>query len=325
MFRERVRRVILPPAQENIDKLEKVIKEGNYYGAQQMYKSTSARYVSAERYSDALNVLQSGACLQLDKAQITCGAELSLLFAETLAKAKVSYDEDTLDRVRKIYKKFPRLSVPQHLDLADDDDLQKLSEAIAAAKTRVEGCSSFLKAAIKWSAEFGAHRYGSPELHDMLADYMYSESPEVDIGKVSFHFVRGRNPKKFASALVNFMGKCYPGEDDLAIVRAILMYLSLGNLRDANKLMDEVKMEVELKNLNFPSSELTQFVNYLLLTLQRDALPLFNMLRQTYKSSIDRESTFNELLDEIAEKFYGVRRRNPLEGIGDFFKMMGGE
>nr|XP_033508653.1 Golgi to ER traffic protein 4 homolog isoform X4 [Nicotiana tomentosiformis] len=322
MFRERVRRVILPPAQENIDKLEKVIKEGNYYGAQQMYKSTSARYVSAERYSDALNVLQSGACLQLDKAQITCGAELSLLFAETLAKAKVSYDEDTLDRVRKIYKKFPRLSVPQHLDLADDDDLQKLSEAIAAAKTRVEGCSSFLKAAIKWSAEFGAHRYGSPELHDMLADYMYSESPEVDIGKVSFHFVRGRNPKKFASALVNFMGKCYPGEDDLAIVRAILMYLSLGNLRDANKLMDEVKMEVELKNLNFPSSELTQFVNYLLLTLQRDALPLFNMLRQTYKSSIDRESTFIELLDEIAEKFYGVRRRNPLEGIGDFFKVM---
>ncbi|KAJ8568385.1 hypothetical protein K7X08_027918 [Anisodus acutangulus] len=326
MFRERVRRVIQqPPAQENIDKLEKVVKEGNYYGAQQMYKSTSARYASAERYTDALNVLQSGSCLQLDKGQITCGAELSLLFAETLAKANVPYDEDTLDRVRKIFKKFPRLSLPQHLELADDDDLQKLSEAIAAAKTRVEGCASFMKAAIKWSAEFGAHRYGSPELHDMLADYMYSESPEVDISKVSLHFVRGRNPKKFASALVNFMGKCYPGEDDLAIGRAILMYLSLGNLRDANKLMDEVKMEVELKNINFPNSELTQFVNYLLLTLQRDALPLFNMLRQTYKSSIDRESTFNELLDEIAAKFYNVRRRNPLEGIGDFFKMMGGE
>ncbi|KAF3644909.1 hypothetical protein FXO38_19916 [Capsicum annuum] len=53
------------------------------------------------------------------------------------------------NHVKKIYKKFPRLSVPQHLELADDDELQKLSEAIAAAKTRVEGCSSFLKAAIK--------------------------------------------------------------------------------------------------------------------------------------------------------------------------------
>lgn len=29
--------------------------------------------------------------------------------------------------------------------------------------------------------------------------------------------------------------------------------------------------------------------------LQRDALPLFNMLRQTYKSSIDREPVFNEV------------------------------
>nr|XP_016492319.1 PREDICTED: uncharacterized protein LOC107811840 [Nicotiana tabacum] len=88
----------------------------------------------------------------------------------------------SLDRVRKIYEKFPRPSVPQNLDLADDDDdddMQKLSEAIAAAKTRVECCSSFLKASIKWSAEFGAHRYGSPELHEMLADYIYSQSTEV--------------------------------------------------------------------------------------------------------------------------------------------------
>lgn len=57
-----------------------------------------------------------------------------------------------LDHVRKIYEKFPRPSVPQNLDLADDDDdddMQKLSEAIAAAKTRVECCSSFLKASIK--------------------------------------------------------------------------------------------------------------------------------------------------------------------------------
>lgn len=59
------------------------------------------------------------------------------------------YNAFSLDRVRKIFRKFPRHSVPQHLELADDDDLQKLSEAIAAAKTRVEGCSSFLKAAIK--------------------------------------------------------------------------------------------------------------------------------------------------------------------------------
>ncbi|KAF8394862.1 hypothetical protein HHK36_018799 [Tetracentron sinense] len=131
-----------------------------------------------------------------------------------------------------------------------------------------------------WSADFGAPRNGSPEIHDMLAEYVYSESLELDMAKVSFHFVRGNHPKKFASTLVNFMGKCYPGEDDLFIARAVLM-------------------------------------------LERDALPLFRILRQNYKSSIDREPALNELLDEIAEKFYGVRHRSPLQGMfGDFFKVI---
>jgi len=76
---------------------------------------------------------------------------------------------------------------------------------------------------IRWSAEFGASRNGCPELHVMLAEYIYSESPETDMTKVSSHFVRGNDPKKFASMLVNFMGKCYPGEDDTAIARGVLM------------------------------------------------------------------------------------------------------
>ncbi|XAR72088.1 hypothetical protein NMG60_11018603 [Bertholletia excelsa] len=323
MSRERPRRGALPPAQENIEKLQKVVNDVNYYGAQQMYKSISARYISAERYSEALDILQSGACIQLENEQVTCGAELAVLFVETLVKGNFPCNEDNLDRIRKIYEKFPRIPVPQHLGLVDDDDMHKLSEVIGAAKTRVECCSSFLRPAIKWSAESGSQRNGSPELHDMLADYMYSESPEMDMTKVSYHFVRGKQPAKFASILVDFMGKCYPDEDDLAIARAVLLYLSLGNLRDANRLMDEIKVQVKAKHLEFPQSDLLQFIRYLLLTLQRDAFPLFNMLRQNYQPSIDRDQHFNELLDLIAEKFYGVRRRSPLQGVfGDLFKMM---
>ncbi|KAF5469197.1 hypothetical protein F2P56_013288 [Juglans regia] len=324
MSRERPKRGVLPPAQENIEKFQKVVEGGDYYGAQQMYKSISARYVSAQRYSEASDILQSGACIQLKHGQITCGAELAVLFVETLVKGKIPYDDETLDRVRKIYKTFPQIPLPRHLP--DDDEMQQISEALGAAKTRVEGCSSFLKAAIKWSVEFGAHKNGSPELHVMLAEYIYSESPEVDMARVSYHFVRGNNPKNFASILVNFTEKCYPGEDDLAIARATLMYVASGNLRDANYLMDEIKKEVASKQLDFNQSDLIQFIIFLLQTLQRDALPLFNMLRASYKTSIEREPAFNELLDEIAEKFYGVRRRNPLQGVfGDIFKMMGGE
>ena len=54
-----------------------------------------------------------------------------------------------LDRVRKIHKMFPRIPLPQHFDdLGDDEEVQQLTEVIGAAKTHVECCSSFLKAAI---------------------------------------------------------------------------------------------------------------------------------------------------------------------------------
>ncbi|KAI9156253.1 hypothetical protein LWI28_003010 [Acer negundo] len=318
---QRPKRGVLPPAKENIEKIEKVVNDGNSYGAQQMYKSMCARYVSAQRYSEALDLLQSGACLQLKNNQITCGAELAALFVDTLIKGKIPYNDESLGRIRKIYELFPQIPVKHDLGL--DDDVQELAEALGAAKIRVECCSSFLKAALRWSVEFGAPRLGSPEIHVMLAEYLYSESPELDMARVSYHFVRGNNPMKFASTLVNFMSKCYPGEDDLAIARAMLMYLSMGNLKDANLLMEEIMKHVEAEQLEFCHSDLMQFISYLLQTLQRDAFPLFSMLRANYKPSIDREPAFNEMLDEIAEKFYGIKRRNPLQGVfGELFKMM---
>ncbi|BAB10564.1 unnamed protein product [Arabidopsis thaliana] len=315
-----------------------------------MYKSISARYVTAQRFSEALDILFSGACIELEHGLVNCGADLAILFVDTLVKAKSPCNDETLDRIRCIFKLFPRVPVPPHLvDVSDDEDVQNLQESLGEARSRVENLTSFLRAAIKWSAEFGGPRTGYPELHAMLGDYLYTECPELDMVRISRHFVRAEDPEKFASMLVNFMGRnfkkcldfnltsrgqkygvsylnttlqCYPGEDDLAIARAVLMYLSMGNMKDANFMMDEIKKQAETKNPELSESDLIQFISYLLETLQRDALPLFNMLRVKYKSSIDRDQLLNELLDEIAERFYGVQRKNPLQGMfGDIFKV----
>ncbi|ONM29859.1 hypothetical protein ZEAMMB73_Zm00001d039740 [Zea mays] len=93
------------------------------------------------------------------------------------------------------------------------------------------------------------------------------------------------------------------------------MYLSQGNLRDANLLMDEMKEQLKSVNSDFPKTDLIQFIMYLLPTLERDAYPLFRTLRQKYKTSTDRDAVFQELLDEIAAKFYNIQRQNPLEGL----------
>ncbi|CAD6232824.1 unnamed protein product [Miscanthus lutarioriparius] len=312
----------LPLPEKTIERLGSMVAGGNFYEAQQMYKSTSARYITAQKYSEALDILQSGTLVQLKHGQVTCGGELAVLFVDTLITGELAYSEQIFDRIRKIYEAFPRITVPHFLGDDYDDEGHQLSEAISAAKVRAESCSSFLKAAIRWSAEFGTSRNGSPELHVMLAEYIYSESPETDMTKVSSHFVRGNDPKKFASMLVNFMGKCYPGEDDTAIARGVLMYLSQGNLRDANLLMDEMKEQLKSANSDFPKTDLIQFIKYLLPTLERDAYPLFRTLRQKYKTSTDRDPVFQELLDEIAAKFYNIQRQNPLEGLfSEMFKI----
>ncbi|KAJ7555699.1 hypothetical protein O6H91_05G051100 [Diphasiastrum complanatum] len=132
--------------QRTLEKLEKSVQAGNYYEAQQMYKTVYARYMASQNYSAVLDLLQSGACIQLKHGQVTCGVELGLLLIEALHGARMSYEKDSLDQIKAIYKEFPRVQVHQVVELSE---IQKTSEEYVAAKTRVEGCSAFLKAAIK--------------------------------------------------------------------------------------------------------------------------------------------------------------------------------
>ncbi|XP_059065727.1 protein GET4 isoform X4 [Cryptomeria japonica] len=243
-------------SETNMHKVECERKSQRYDGEKnQLHR---IRYMTAQKYEEALNLMQSGASIQLRHGQVTCGAELALLFVETLIKAKIPYTREALDRIGTIFSEFPQLAVPHKL--LEEDDLRKLSEILVAAKARVDGCSSFLKAAIKWSAAYGGPSKGAAELHDMLAQYISSQSPELDFAKASKYFVNGSHPKAFAVALVDFSEKSYIGEADLAIARGILMYLVSGDLRDANCLMDELREQSTLKEIVLPSTPLLQFL-----------------------------------------------------------------
>lgn len=60
---------------QNIDKLKKVVEEGNYYGAQQMYKSISARYENCVDKKKKLCCMLSDARLGFEPScmEIECG------------------------------------------------------------------------------------------------------------------------------------------------------------------------------------------------------------------------------------------------------------
>jgi hypothetical protein len=52
---------------------------------------------------------------------------------------------------------------------------------------------------------------------------------------------------------------------------------------------------------------LVHFLRFLLLTLERDAAPLFTLLRTRYASaSVGRDPSLSALLDRIGERFYSI-------------------
>lgn len=296
------------------------MEAGNYYEAQQMYKSVYARYVAAKKYAAALELLQSGASVQLRHGQVTCGVELGVLLVETLGKANVKYGMPALDQIKSIAGSFPR----ENLEANDRRQLPKTSEAYLAAKTRVDGFSTFMKAAIRWCIETGRLRRGPPELHCILAEYIWTQYPEIELNRASIHFVRSGHPEKYARALISCMNECEPEEGDVTFARSVLLYLTLGNLRDANFLVSEVKNR--LGEQSYPTTPLMQFTKYLLITLERDALPVLHSLRESYIHYLERDATLSEYLDMIAEKFYGVQQKNGLQRMfGDFVKLMATE
>lgn len=68
-------------------------------------------------------------------------------------------------------------------------------------------------------------------------------------------------------------------------------YLCLSDLKNANTIY-------QLWKERFPTLDtpLMNFLNFLLQTLERDALPLFVLLRQKYKKTLERDQYFNQVL-----------------------------
>jgi hypothetical protein len=126
------------------------------------------------------------------------------------------------------------------------------------------------------------------------------------------HYLRSNDPEGFAGMLVQWADEVYPSEQDLLVARAVLMYLCLQNLKDANIIYSLFKNRYT--TLDTP---LFNYTRFLLLTLERDALPLFDLLRNTYQKSLQRDPTFTQVhycdgaLITAANNCYSTWTRSP--------------
>eukprot|EP01089_Gocevia_fonbrunei_P003298 TRINITY_DN13230_c0_g1_i1.p1 TRINITY_DN13230_c0_g1~~TRINITY_DN13230_c0_g1_i1.p1 ORF type:complete len:294 (-),score=49.46 TRINITY_DN13230_c0_g1_i1:20-901(-) len=267
--------------QNGLDRLAAKIKDGNYYEAHQLIKLLAHRYTTQNKFEDAAKIYIHGAQQMLEHQQYQSGSDLTNLLIKLYDK-DFTPDDEKINVIISVFNSYP----------PDVDD----------------GKVSFMKSAIRWSLTKGTHKQGDPKLHLTLAKYYSSQQLFGDAHK---HWIRSDDPKAFAEVMIQYANEGYPSEKDLYIARAVLQYLILGNLKDANIIFDIFcQKEAGL------STPLINFLRFLLQTLERDAYPLFTVLKTKYKISIERDPSFSQYLDQVGLVFFNQKPQdNSMSGM----------
>jgi tetratricopeptide (TPR) repeat protein len=301
-----------------IKKLEQSINNGDFYEAQQMYKTLYFRLTGQKKYHEVVELLLNGAINMLNHQRFNEGTELSLLLINVYNETKAKVNPQTLEPILKIFSIYSNFLSNTSISVNDitynqnneDENMEDINSSSSSSsfKNAFVAMESFMKAAIKWSSSNGDNKEGEPQLYLLVARIF---SKIGDYGKAQKYFLRSAVPKEFASMLTEWSLKANPSERDLFIARAVLQYLAIGNLKDANIVFEEflslMDKNPQYEQKSFPRTPLINYIRFLLMTLERDAYPLFDMLRKKYAPSINRDIVFQEFLDQIAQIFFNVK------------------
>jgi len=149
------------------------------------------------------------------------------------------------------------------------------------------------------------------------------------------------SPGVFANMEHQWYSSDEPSSAPLYAARAVFPYLLIGNVRAANKVMllfssklastpglgvQEVSSSSSDLRV-YPSLPLLNYLQLLLLAIQRGTADLFKQLKSHYATNIKDVGTWNEPLAQIGEMYFGIKipsQSNPLMDMMGSFLMGGG-
>ncbi|KAL4871983.1 hypothetical protein BDV12DRAFT_193779 [Aspergillus spectabilis] len=296
------------------------IASGAYYEAHQQLRVIAARYIKQSNYDAAAEILAGGATALL-KAGSQQGASASggdlaiMLVVEVYVKAAweiAGGGDDAEGRARK-----KRL-------------IELLREFPSEEPTR----KRFIQEMIGWSGRFGPIERGDPDLYHAVGS-VYAEDHEPY--EAEKHLVLGTSES--AETLAKLEYEWYTNDEPhtagIYAARAVIPLLLIGNLRSANKAfliftsrLSSANPSLGVQEVSsassdvrvFPALPLLNFLNLLLLSIQRGAADLFKQLTAHYATQIREAGILDDVLPQIGEQYFGIkipRQGNPL------FDMMG--
>jgi len=230
------------------------------------------------QHKELQSILFKGTMVMLKNNQLHSATELALLLLDHYKDNKVPLDSEIIENIIQIATRYP----------ADNDQNAR---------------RKFIKTAINWTSSPDNNDQGDLRLHNAFAKIYHSEK---DYETAERHYLRGSDTIAFCEMILE--STTTPTELDIVIAKAVLQYLCLSNLKDANLLFNFFTERI-------PNNNLILFLKLLLKTLQRDALNLLRYLRKNFAKELEKDPTFNQYLDIIEKIYYGVETNQGLGGI----------
>ncbi|CAG8529690.1 1843_t:CDS:2 [Diversispora eburnea] len=269
-----------------LEKLKDSVESGNYYEAHQMYRTVSRRYLKQKKFDHAIDLLFSGAQLLLTHKQTGSGGDLCLYMITAYSEAELPVSEESRARIIKL------------LELCPSD---------------APGRKKFIDSSVSWSINCGKNPSGDPELHHFIGELLWRDKK---YSEAEPHFLAGTSNcnEAYGKMLAEWSDQDHPSKRGVYIARAVLQYLCLRSIRDAKTSFEKFIFEVSSKDpslkigivpyrptitgdfvdVTIYSLPLLNFLQFLILTVQRDASDLFINLRNKYKNDLSIEPTFDD-------------------------------
>jgi Golgi to ER traffic protein 4 len=323
--RRRCRKVSLD---NELSTLTSMVREqGKSYEAEERCKLVARRMIRGGQRSDAQTLLIEGAKLLVDVAQKSEEANDVMLFYVDTLEARDGlvgqHVATVLGRVLPLYRKHgvdPVRVLDALLDFTKNAcavafEVSGSSDSPSSFATNESGNSSSASGA-GFSPKFEFE--GDRNIHTVLARH-YARAR--DVNKASRHYLRSNRSAEFAGLLVGLLRSMGAQHADVFVARYVLEYAALGNLADANVLVNACG-QAQLGDV-YEKSPLTRFARCLLLVLERDAAyPLMATLQQRYSTTLAQHAAIvKPLLATIAKLYYGKSAPKPA-GLGGILQSM---
>lgn len=288
--------------------LDELIASGEpgAYEALQLFRSRALRAFAKGEKMSSLRIAVEGSIKLIQGTYFAAGMELCNQLFDFLNE--MEQDISSPDIRELVFSVDDALIAAVGGGVSSEEDLEAIPKNSAALKTR----QNFLKSAVKWTQTYGRREYGYPPLHLRFADALWDE----DNSRAIYHYAAGESPVVVAQRISSkFSQKASFALRDQAITTAIVHFLALENLKDANECMSQFKKAQKNRDHSIDSKLIT-FCVQLLECCRRDAKPLYAQLLAAITPELNKwpsESVQALLNGSIGAKFFKIQPKvNPM-------------